>query len=78
MEASDADNDSISYSMVPTTAGSAATYFYIYENTGRIVLIKPLPADYDQDFDFQVRVADDSIPSKSFLASVKGEKIGWF
>ena len=71
--ATDMDNDTLTYTMIPQSAGEALTYFYVYEHTGRIILRRNLPSDYNRDFDFEIRVSDDGSPSKDFIAKVKGK-----
>lgn len=72
VNATDNDNDDLTYTMVRGTAGEALTYFYIYERTGAIILRRSLPSDYSRDFDFQVLVSDNGSPPKSFTANIKG------
>ena len=67
----DADGDTLPYTMQTQTAGDAAAYFYVDDRTGSVILRRQLPADYSDYFFFQVIVSDNWQPEKSFI-NVKG------
>lgn len=69
--ATDADNDTLTYTMIEQT-GPASRHFHVDRYTGVVYVKAPIPADSD-DFEFRVRVSDDGNPAKRFTASVRGQ-----
>ena len=71
IDATDLDNDTLTYTMITGTAGEATRYFYVDQLTGAIYIKRPLSPDA-QDFTFQVRVSDNGSPSKSYITNIRG------